>query len=116
MYSYMDYYEKKNDDMLFETLEERTNHKGKHLSDICVGTANCCNHLDHCIEALRQKLMCTPDVNVYSYHWLSTLHQPFTDFTTQHRCVNWSRFVRWLWGQTVKHQALDKPPGVEVLF
>lgn len=29
MYTYMDYYEKKNDDMLFETLEERTNHKGK---------------------------------------------------------------------------------------
>lgn len=98
MYSYMDYYEKKNDDMLFETLEERTNHK------------------DHCIEALRQKLMCTPDVNVYSWHWLSTLDRPSTDFKTQHRCVNWSRFFGWLRGQIVKHRALDKPPGAEVLF
>ena len=112
----MDYYQAKNDDMLFETLEERTNHKGEHLSDICVGNANCCYDVDHCIEALRQKLMCTPDVNVYSYHWLSTLDHPFTDFTTQHQCVNWSQFVGWLREQTVKHGVLDKPPGAEVLF
>ena len=112
----MDYYQGKNDDMLFETLEERTNHKGKLLSDIWVGTTNSCYHLDHCIEALRQKLMCTPDVNVYSYHWLSTLDHPFTDFTTQHQCVNWSRFAGWLGEHTVKHGVLDKPAGAEILF
>lgn len=70
---------------------------------------------DHCIEMLRQWLMCSPDVNVYSYHWLPHLQHPFTDFSTQHRCVNWDTFWSWSKTKMVAHAVLDKPAGVEEL-
>ncbi|KAF8244398.1 hypothetical protein K440DRAFT_558961 [Wilcoxina mikolae CBS 423.85] len=98
MYTYMDYYQGINADMLAEPLEERTNHK------------------DHCIEMIRQKLMCTPDLNVYSYHWLGNLNHPYTDFKTEHRCVNWDRLYEWSKTKIVRHGVLDKPEGVETLF
>ncbi|KAI9146892.1 Cyclochlorotine biosynthesis protein O [Paramyrothecium foliicola] len=53
MYSYMDYYEKIDFDMVAESAEKRQEHK------------------DHCVEVLRQRLMCNPDLNIYSYHWFT---------------------------------------------
>jgi hypothetical protein len=71
---------------------------------------------DHCIEMLRQKLMCTPDLNIYSYHWLDALDHPYTGLHTRHRCIDWDKFFEWSMGKVVRHGILNKPEGAETLF
>lgn len=59
-------------------------------------------HLRHCIDLLRQTLMCNPDLTVeVSNKELGGV----TGFGTVHRCVNWGSLMTWTknwegWGQT----------------
>ncbi|KAG8413391.1 hypothetical protein J3458_012960 [Metarhizium acridum] len=50
MYSYKNCHSAIDFDMIAEPEEERKKHK------------------DHCVEVLRQRLMCNPDLNIYSHH------------------------------------------------
>ncbi|KAI2882010.1 hypothetical protein CBS11852_9738 [Aspergillus niger] len=38
------------------------------------------HHLDHCIDILRQKLMCDADVGILTYVWVKGHKDPFPDF------------------------------------
>ena len=97
MYSYMDYYEKIDYDMVAESLEERRTHK------------------DHCVEVLRQRLMCNPDLNIYSYHWVSRHQKVWGNLFTSHRCVNWDHFHGWAQDNLVPFSPpLTRPEGAEV--
>ncbi|KAK1613536.1 hypothetical protein BDP81DRAFT_387988 [Colletotrichum phormii] len=91
MYTYMDYYSKIDFDMLQEPLEERTEHK------------------DHCIDVLRQQLMCAPDLNIYTFHWTKHSPVPFFDLSTNHECIDWERFDSWTTGQMVHEGVPQKP-------
>ncbi|KAI0129729.1 hypothetical protein BJ170DRAFT_617373 [Xylariales sp. AK1849] len=92
MYTYMDYYEKIDYDMVAESLEERRSHK------------------DHCTEVLRQRLMRNPDLNVYSYHWTSRHEDVWGNLFTSHRCVDWERFHEWSQHNLVQYAPPKRKP------
>ncbi|KAF3070827.1 hypothetical protein GL218_00216 [Daldinia childiae] len=51
-------------------------------------------HLDHCIEMLREVLICHGDVGIITYNWV----QPwglYPDFSTYHKCRRLDKIVDW---------------------
>ncbi|KAE9367279.1 hypothetical protein N431DRAFT_320380, partial [Stipitochalara longipes BDJ] len=44
------------------------------------------NHLDHCIEIIRQVLMCNADLGLITFHWVKDNPTPYPDFNTWHTC------------------------------
>lgn len=74
-----------------------------------------CVPLDHCVEILRQRLMCMPDLQIYTYHWESNTDLPFADLRTNHQCVDWNRFDRWAEEHAVSSPPFHRPAGSETL-
>jgi len=60
------------------------------------------DHLDHCIEMIRQNLMCVADVGVISYDWISGWEVPFPDFNTYHKCRNFDAILDWTTSHRVR--------------
>ncbi|THC96955.1 hypothetical protein EYZ11_003563 [Aspergillus tanneri] len=52
-------------------------------------------HLDHCLDMLRQKLMCDPDLGMVTYVWAKGWKQPFPDFSTMHKCRDYTKVLEW---------------------
>ncbi|KAK4897884.1 hypothetical protein LTR49_027919 [Elasticomyces elasticus] len=52
-------------------------------------------HLGHCLDILRQQLMCTFDTSVFGQWWVKDVG-PFVDFNTKHRCKNFDAFHEWV--------------------
>ncbi|KAF9803517.1 hypothetical protein IEO21_09655 [Rhodonia placenta] len=52
-------------------------------------------HLDHCIEMLRQLILCTADVGVITYDWVQGYSRPYPNFNTLHTCRNADRILEW---------------------
>lgn len=50
-------------------------------------------HMAHCIDLLRQTLMCKPDLTVEIKN--ETL-QGVTGFGTVHQCRNWDELMHWM--------------------
>ena len=97
MYSYMDHYEKIDFDMISEDAGKRREHK------------------DHCVEVLRQRLMCNPDLNIYGYYWVSRHDQAWANLKTSHRCINWDLFHKWSQANLMRTlPPKTKPEGSEV--
>ncbi|KAG1787783.1 uncharacterized protein HD556DRAFT_940453 [Suillus plorans] len=53
-------------------------------------------HLDHCIEILRQNVMCRGDVTMLTYDWVEGVEDPFPNFNTPHRCRNFEKVLNWV--------------------
>ena len=51
--------------------------------------------LEHCIEILRQGVMCRGDTTLITFHWGHTVKLPQPDFTLEHECVNWDSLIGW---------------------
>ncbi|KAK0625825.1 hypothetical protein B0T14DRAFT_405338, partial [Immersiella caudata] len=76
-YSYLDYYRVKPDEAAFfnaPTLRV---------------------HVDHCIEMLRQVLMCSADLHLIVYDWVEQVHYPWPDFGTDHMCRDYEQVHNW---------------------
>ncbi|OJD11651.1 hypothetical protein AJ78_07621 [Emergomyces pasteurianus Ep9510] len=73
-------------------------------------------HIGHCVDILRQQIMCTADVGVFGQWWVDGVG-PFVDFNTVHKCRNFDDIRKW----AEKHQSsreTDKPrkrPGDVIL-
>lgn len=56
-------------------------------------------HTTHCLDMLRQVLMCNPDVGVLGQVWWQPAGEPhpmaFVDFNTRHRCRDYEGVRRW---------------------
>ncbi|KAF9554911.1 hypothetical protein CPC08DRAFT_821399 [Agrocybe pediades] len=52
-------------------------------------------HLDHCVEIIRQNLMCSADVGMLTYEWVKGFSVPYPDFNTQHQCRNFEKILKW---------------------
>lgn len=53
-------------------------------------------HFQHCIDIIRQRLMCTADPGLVTFRWVEgedTTPEP--DFNTPHMCGDWDRLVSW---------------------
>lgn len=53
-------------------------------------------HLDHCIEMLRQIIMCRGDVTMFTYDWVKGVEDPFPNFNTPHQCRNFDKVLDWV--------------------
>ncbi|KAK0655479.1 hypothetical protein B0T16DRAFT_308105, partial [Cercophora newfieldiana] len=45
--------------------------------------------LDHCVEFLRRRLMCTSDMGLLPYIWLGNDGDVVADFSRMHTCRNY---------------------------
>ncbi|KZT69700.1 hypothetical protein DAEQUDRAFT_785292 [Daedalea quercina L-15889] len=52
-------------------------------------------HLDHCIEMLRQVLMCNADVGLITFDWVAGFEVPFPNFNTLHKCRDVEKVYEW---------------------
>lgn len=75
----------------------------------------------HCLDIIRQQLMCTADVGVFGQVWYRPLGEKgiesFVDFNTNHKCRNYEDIRRWAEvRQLPKDVPKDflMPPGPEV--
>lgn len=57
------------------------------------------NHVKHCIDLLRQSLMCHADITIeVADEKIGGVH----GFRTEHQCGNWEKIVDWLTEQQIK--------------
>ncbi|KJX98394.1 hypothetical protein TI39_contig414g00002 [Zymoseptoria brevis] len=63
----------------------------------------------HCVDSLRQHIMCTADSRVHPY--LKSTHGTFADFTTPRKCRNWEAVrdsaKKHVWSATAEEDWLD---------
>ncbi|KAF8868254.1 hypothetical protein CPB84DRAFT_1740886 [Gymnopilus junonius] len=52
-------------------------------------------HLEHCIDNLRQVLMCTADANMITFEWVRGFSTAYPDFNTRHQCRNFEKLIDW---------------------
>ncbi|KAI5868033.1 hypothetical protein GGS23DRAFT_8141 [Durotheca rogersii] len=52
-------------------------------------------HLNHCIDALRQFVMCQADVGVFSFTFPFNDGDPWPNYSTPHTCRNFDSIRRW---------------------
>jgi hypothetical protein len=63
---------------------------------------------DHCVEMLRQFVMCHADVGLVTAHWIEQRARPWPDFNTKHTCRNFDGIWQW----TVVHQMPEGTPMI----
>ncbi|KAJ6035870.1 hypothetical protein N7540_000149 [Penicillium herquei] len=80
-------------------------------------------HADHCVEYIRESLMCQPDLSLVTFRWINDTAQhpsaPTAFYPTNfdiddHRCADWEHLDYWA-GQRMfdlsKVDLLDRPLG-----
>lgn len=53
-------------------------------------------HVNHCVDILRQVIMCQPDTGVFGQYWVEEIEEPFVDFRTNHMCKNVEDMIGWV--------------------
>lgn len=53
------------------------------------------SHLDHCLEDLRQTVMCQADFSIITYDWLPNYRRPWANFKVDGECMNWEALDSW---------------------
>jgi len=52
-------------------------------------------HADHCIDLLRQVLMCRGDLSLLTYSWIDGYQRPWPEYSVAHTCHNWDNVMKW---------------------
>ncbi|PQK15761.1 hypothetical protein BB8028_0006g00830 [Beauveria bassiana] len=60
-------------------------------------------HVDHCVEYIREALMCQPDLSMVTFRWINNTAQhsdksgfwPTNYDVDRHRCANWEALDSW---------------------
>ncbi|KAI1831337.1 hypothetical protein DTO013E5_6428 [Penicillium roqueforti] len=52
-------------------------------------------HIDHCLDGLRQYIMCNADVVLNTFDWIPNFPRPWPNFQVVHECVNWEAIEDW---------------------
>lgn len=53
------------------------------------------SHIDHCLDGMRQYIMCHADAAPNTYEWIPDYEHPWPIFETEHQCINWDSFHAW---------------------
>ena len=59
----------------------------------------------HCVEMLRQFVMCHADVGVITHNWVKDYPRPYPDFNTWHQCRDFENVLQW-----AKDHEMKGPP------
>ncbi|PMD53229.1 uncharacterized protein K444DRAFT_541970, partial [Hyaloscypha bicolor E] len=49
---------------------------------------------DHCIDVLRQGILCGSDISLFPVEWPSAEEMPRADFSHKHTCKDWRRIFQ----------------------
>ncbi|OTB00953.1 hypothetical protein M426DRAFT_266737 [Hypoxylon sp. CI-4A] len=52
-------------------------------------------HIDHCLENLRQYVMCKADLSINTFEWIPNYSRPWPNFDVVHECANWDSIKEW---------------------
>jgi hypothetical protein len=63
-------------------------------------------HYEHCVDYIRESLMCNFDTGLIPYNWVLNHNNPTPNSNAMHKCVNWDRLQDWL-----KSRAVEIPEG-----
>lgn len=74
-------------------------------------------HLNHCLDVLRQHLMCHVDLEAFTFVWREGQNKPYADFGIRKTCVDFGAVMAWNEAErdprhTELWAALEKPKGV----
>lgn len=53
------------------------------------------NQKDHCIEFLREALMCNADTSIMTFRWVEQFPIPVSNLWSKHQCVKWDMVENW---------------------
>ncbi|KAH8434518.1 oxidase ustYa family protein [Aspergillus melleus] len=63
-------------------------------------------HWDHCLEVLRQGILCNADITVNTYYWKSAT-EIHGNRTGTRKCTNWERIQEWAIDRAVEFDGPD---------
>ncbi|EHK26506.1 uncharacterized protein TRIVIDRAFT_81530 [Trichoderma virens Gv29-8] len=71
-------------------------------------------HLMHCVEMLRNAVMCFGDVSVITYNWKRGHPGPKASFKSMHACQKWHKIEEWRIAHNVTEhiKTLERPVGI----
>lgn len=72
------------------------------------------NHIRHCIEMLRQALVCNADLGVIPLLWLKNETRPVPDFNTWHVCKDFESVVNFVKGRRLPEMEMWGPKEGEI--
>ncbi|PWY79171.1 hypothetical protein BO70DRAFT_429978 [Aspergillus heteromorphus CBS 117.55] len=52
-------------------------------------------HLYHCVDAIKQALTCSGNVDVVTFNWMEMVQEPFFDFSVNRVCRDFDRILEW---------------------
>ncbi|KAJ0124048.1 hypothetical protein J7T55_012521 [Diaporthe amygdali] len=61
------------------------------------------DHLDHCLDFLRQIVQCQSDLTPFSYYWDERLKGPFPSFDDTHTCRDFDQIYEWASTKLLRH-------------
>ncbi|KAB8349607.1 hypothetical protein FH972_023630 [Carpinus fangiana] len=65
-------------------------------------------HVDHCIELLRQAIMCKPDRGRMGFHWTSESDRPTLNLNgPNHMCEDWGSYKREVCSRSVSRSEME---------
>ncbi|KAF5866552.1 hypothetical protein ETB97_011437 [Aspergillus alliaceus] len=67
-------------------------------------------HLQHCVEILRQNIMCNADVGIIPHEWVTQTPDPFANFNTWHKCRDLESVEKWIH----EHEIPTPPDGSDL--
>ncbi|KAH8880797.1 hypothetical protein GQ53DRAFT_669188, partial [Thozetella sp. PMI_491] len=74
--------------------------------------------VDHCIEALRQVIMCNADMHIITYDWVGHVTYPWPDFSINKQCRNYESLMDWIIEREARapqgHSLLVRPPNAGI--
>ena len=50
---------------------------------------------DHCVDDIRQALMCHADTSIVTFDWKPQYRRPWPNFSIDHTCVKWEALDDW---------------------
>lgn len=52
-------------------------------------------HIDHCLDTLRQHVMCHADIALVTFDWIDGYRKPFPNFNIEHECRSFDAVNSW---------------------
>lgn len=53
-------------------------------------------HSQHCLDTLRQGIMCHGDTSLLTLKWAPWTKIPLANFSAPHQCVDWEKLDNWV--------------------
>ncbi|KAH8746326.1 hypothetical protein BGZ57DRAFT_917816 [Hyaloscypha finlandica] len=63
-------------------------------------------HTDHCIDVLRQAILCHADVSLFTLEWSQDMPMPRADFSHEHTCKDWRRIFEWAGQRSIPEEKM----------